>query len=351
MIMDKKKIKAICILGVAFTLTSIFSACANKTSEPVAKTELLLGTVCNIKIYDKPEDKFFQNAFTRIKELENKLTINKANSEVDAINDAAGIKPIAVSKDTYYCIKEGIRYSTLSDGKYDITVGPLVKSWGIGTDKARVPSTTEIESAKALINYKDVIVDDTNMTVMLKRKGMLIDLGGIAKGFVADEVGKVLEDNGVKHAIINLGGNILTLNNNLKGDPWKIGVQNPFSEERGTSIGTLDVTGKSVTTAGIYERYFEANGEKYHHILDVKTGYPADNELAGVTILTDKSIDGDGIDTAVLLMGLTQGLKFITNTKGMEAIFITKTKEVYITPGLKQNFKLTNSDFKIKNIN
>ena len=347
MLIDKKH-KLICILSIVLILIPILSACKKIKSEPVAKTELLLGTVCTIKIYDKPEDKVFEAAFTRIKNLENKLTINKSGSEVDSINDAAGIKPITVSKDTYYCIKEGFKYSALSSGKYDITVGPLVKSWGIGTDNARVPNLSEIDSDKALINYKDVVLDDTNMTVMLKRKGMLIDLGGIAKGFVADEVEKVLTSNGVSHAIINLGGNVLTLNNNINGNPWLIGVQNPFSEERGTSIGTLNVSGESITTAGIYERYFEVSGKKYHHILDIKTGYPAENELAGVTVLTGKSIDGDGIDTAILLMGLKEGLKFITNTKGMEAIFVTRTKEIYITPGLKQNFKLTDNGFVLK---
>jgi thiamine biosynthesis lipoprotein len=341
------KIKLICFTSVIVIFPTILSACTSTKITPIAKTELLLGTVCNVKIYDKPDDKIFDKTFDRIKELENKLSINKANSEVDAINDAAGIKPIAVSKDTYFCIKEGLKYSVLSSGKYDITVGPLVKSWGIGTDKARIPSNAEIDSDKALINYNDVVLDDTNMSVMLKRKGMLLDLGGIAKGFVADEVEKVLIASGVKHAIINLGGNVLTLNNNLENAPWKIGVQNPFSEERGVGLGTLDVTGESVTTAGIYERYFEVDGKKYHHILDITTGFPAENELAGVTVLTDKSIDGDGIDTALLLMGLKEGLKFISDTKGMEAIFVTKTKEVYITPGLKQKFKLTNKDFKL----
>ena len=342
-----KKIKLICFSNVIVIFATIFSACTSTKITPIAKTELLLGTVCNIKIYDKNDDKIFNKTFDRIKELENKLSINKAHSEVDAINDAAGIKPIVVSKDTYYCIKEGIKYSVLSSGKYDITVGPLVKSWGIGTDKARIPSNAEIDSDKALINYNDVILDDTNMSVMLKRKGMLLDLGGIAKGFVADEVEKVLIASGVKHAIINLGGNVLTLNNNLENAPWKIGVQNPFSEERGVGLGILDVSGESVTTAGIYERYFEVDGKKYHHILDITTGFPSENELAGVTVLTDKSIDGDGIDTALLLMGLKEGLKFISDTKGMEAIFVTKSKEVYITPGLKQKFKLTNKDFKL----
>lgn len=114
---------------------------------------------------------------------------------MDAINDADGLKPVTVSKETYCCIKEGVKYSKLSSRKYDITVGPLVKSWGIGTDNTRLPSTAEINSDKALINYKYVVLDDTNMTVMLKNKGMLIDLGGIAKGFIADEVGNVLTLN------------------------------------------------------------------------------------------------------------------------------------------------------------
>lgn len=318
-------------------------------TEPVSKTETLLGTVCTIKIYDKPEEKIFQAAFDRIRDIENKMSINKDESEVININNSAGIKPVKVSEETFYTIKKGVEYSVASKGNYDISVGPLVKLWGIGTDKARVPSKEEIDKSKSLINYKDIILDDSNKTVMLKKKDMILDLGGIAKGFAADEVEKVLKNNGVNYAIINLGGNVLVMNKNPNGNLWKIGIQNPFSDNRGDIIGAIDVEDKSVTTAGIYERYFEVNGVKYHHILNPFTGYPADNEIAGITIVADKSIDGDGIDTGILLMGLKDGLDYVNSHKELEAIFVTKNKEVYLSDDLKGKFKLSVSDFTLKN--
>lgn len=139
------------------------------------------------------------------------------------------------------------------------------------------------------------------------------------------------------------------MNKNPNGNPWKIGIQNPFSDNRGDIIGAIDVEDKTVTTAGIYERYFEANGVKYHHILNPATGFPADNEIAGITIIVDKSIDGDGIDTGILLMGLKNGLEYVNAHKEMQAIFVTRNKEVYLSDGIKGKLILTNSEFTLKN--
>lgn len=349
------KQKTSLIFTITLMSTFFFTGCGSNTSEiktkvePVSKTEVLLGTPCTLKIYDKPEDKIFQQAFNRIRDIESKMSINRDSSEVIDINNAAGVKPVKVSEDTFYTIKKGLEYSEASQGNYDISIGPLVKSWGVGSDKARVPSKDEIDAAKALINYKDVILNEKDMTVMLARNNMILDLGGIAKGYAADEVAEVLKENGVKHAIINLGGNVLVIGKNTNGNLWRIGVQNPFSENRGDIIGAVEVEDKTVTTAGIYERYFELDGVKYHHILNPFTGYPADNEIAGITIIVNKSIDGDGIDTGILLMGLKDGLEYVNSHKELEAVFVTKNKEVYISNGLKGNFKLSAADFKLKN--
>ncbi|MDF2678524.1 MAG: thiamine biosynthesis protein ApbE [Bacillota bacterium] len=338
----------VAVMMAVILILIITTSCSIKQNEWISKTELLLGTSCNIKIYGYKDEKIFIKAFNRIREIEDEMTINKSGSEIDEVNAAAGMYAVKVSEDTFYTVKKGLEYSSISKGRYDITVGTLVKLWGIGTEKAKVPSLDEINASKKYINYKDVIMDDNAKTIMLKNKGMIIDLGGIAKGYAADEVAKVLKENGVKHAIINLGGNVLTMDGNPNGDLWRIGVQNPFSEERGVSIGTIEVKDKTVTTAGIYERYLEYNGKKYHHILDIDTGFPVENELVGVTIITASSTEGDGIDTAILLMGLEKGLEFVKSQKDMEAIFVTKDKEIYLTPEIKTNFKLTNKAFTIK---
>jgi len=345
------KYKKLKIIATCTILAVMLSACSKKVAEPVepiSNTQFLMGTVCTIKIYDKSSTKVLDKAFKRISEIENTMSINKDESEVIDINKASGEKPIKISDGTMEVLKEGLKFAALTDGKMDITVGPLVKLWGIGTDAARVPSNQEISQKKVLIGYKNLILDEKNKTAFLKNKGMIIDLGAIAKGYTADEVKEVLSENGVEHAIINLGGNVFAMGKNVTGSPWKIGIQDPFTQ-RGDIIGMIEVEDKSIVTSGIYERFFEKDGKKYHHILSTSTGYPCDNSIAGVSIVSVKSIDGDALSTSVFSLGLEDGLKFINTMPGVEAIFITKDKQVYITPGLKNNFKITDTSFTLKN--
>ena len=346
--MSRIKKGTLLLIILIVNLAIILTSCKSKNIEPVSKTELLMGTVCTIKIYDKPYEDTFNKAFNRLKDIEKKMTINDKNSEVDMINLKSGEARVKVSKDTYYVIQKGKYYSELSKGGFDISIGPLVKLWGIGTENARVPKESQINKVIPLINYKNILLDDKNYTVMLKDKEMIIDLGGIAKGYAADEVKRILEENGVKKAIINLGGNVLVVGEKEKDTPWVVGVQNP-DKERGDYIGTVEVKDKTVVSSGIYERYFEKDGKRYHHILDRKTGYPVFNSLASVTIITDKSIDGDALSTSVFSMGLDKGMEFVKSLKSVEGIFITKDSEVYITDGLRGNFKITDTEFKLNN--
>ncbi|QXE21220.1 FAD:protein FMN transferase [Clostridium sp. 001] len=324
------------------------TSCVKDNVQPVSKTEYMLGTICTITVYDNKPESVIDKAFVRIKEIENKMSVNKPGTELDAVSDAAGKNFVKVSKDTFYVLKKGKYYSEQSSGAFDITVGPLVKLWGIGTDNARLPSQSEIDEKKSLINYKDLLLDEKDSKVMLKRQGMSLDLGGIAKGYSADEAARILKENGVKHAIVNLGGNILAINTNTNGKPWNIGVQDPF-KTRGDPAGGLNVTNKTVVTSGIYERYFEKNGKKYHHILNPFTGYPMDNNLASVTLVTDISIDADAMTKNIFYLGVDKGMDYVNKKNGLQAIFITKDKKVYITDGLKGKFEITNSNFKLMN--
>lgn len=337
---------------LSLILSFVFSGCGKKVKilkEPIEKTDFVLGTICTVKVFDDVPSNVFDKVFERLKEIETKMTINAPNSEVDNVNSQSGIKPVKVSEDVYYVIKTGKEFGDISKGKFDITIGPLVKLWNIGTELARVPSPEEIKAKLPLINYKDIVLDDTNKTVFLKRKGMIIDLGGIAKGYAADEVYRILKENNVEHAIINLGGNVFAMGNNpIEKRNWNIGVQDPFSE-RGEYIGILNITNKTIVSSGVYERYFIQNGKRYHHILDTKSGYPVDNNLVGTTIVADKSILADALSTTIFAAGIDNGLEIVKNLKGVEAIFITKDHKVYITPGLKDTFKITNPQFKIVN--
>lgn len=345
--MDIRRKRLFLVIIIALFIGNFIIGCAKKNVKPISKTEFALDTVCTITIYDKSSEKVLDECFAKLKEIESKMSVDIKTSEVSAINNMAGIKPVKVSNETYYVISTGKKFSKLSNGKFDITVGPLVKLWGINTPHARIPTPLEIKAALPLINYQNVILNDKDKSIMLRHMGMSLDLGGIAKGYSGDAVEQVLKDNGVKHAIIDLGGNILTIGSRPDGSDWRVGIQNPLSS-RGDYLGIANVTQKTVVTSGINERYFIKNGRRYHHIMDTKTGYPVDNELASVSIITDISINGDALSKA-FCFGVKNGLAFIKKQKGVEAIFITRDSKIYITPGLKKSFIIVDKSFKLMN--
>lgn len=308
-----------------------------------------LNSILTLDIYDTGLDnaKINQEVEDRVRELENKMSTKIATSEVSKINDNAGIDKVKVSDDTYTVIKEALKYGKISKGKFDITVGNLVDLWGIGTENEKVPSEEEIQKALATVDYNKVEIDDNNKTVFLKDKGMKIDLGAIAKGYVADEIVKILEKDGVKSAIINLGGNVYVYGNK-GGKNFKIGIRNPLSPDPNDYLGIYQSQNESVVTSGVYERFFEKDGKRYHHILSTSDGYPIDNNLISTSIITKSSMDADALSTTTFALGLEEGLKLIENTKNTEAMFITADKKIYMTSGLKEKFELKNSDFTIE---
>lgn len=342
-----KKKNFIVVLLILFMLP-LYGCKDNTQEEPISKTEYMLGTICTITVYDDKPESVIDKAFVRVKQIENKMSANKAGTELDAVSKASGKDYVKVSDDTFYVLEKGKYYSQKSGEAFDITIGPLVKLWGIGTDNEKLPGEEEIQNSRALVNYKDLLLDYKNKKVMLARKGMSLDLGGIAKGYAADEAARILKQNGVKHAIINLGGNVLAINNNVNGDPWKIGIQDPF-QTRGNVVASIKVTNKTVVTSGIYERYFKKNGKIYHHILNPFTGYPMDNNLASVTLVTNTSIDADAMTKNIFYLGTDKGMKYAENIPELEAIFVTKDKKIYITDGLKNNFNIVDTEYKLMN--
>lgn len=345
----KSRCKAISLLIGIFLIFSLIGCTnSNDDSKPLSKTEYFMGTVVTVTLYDNKSEKIIDKAFEEVKKIEQLVSINMEGTELDEVNNNAGIKPVKVSDDTYNIIKKGLEYSSLTNGSFDITIGPLVKLWSIGLPEAKVPTIEEIKEKIQYINYNDVELNNSEKTVFLKKPGMIIDLGGIAKGYTADVIAQTLKDEGVEKAIIDLGGNIYALGEKAENTLWRIGIQNP-DQTRGEIVGSINVKDKSIVTSGIYERFIEQDGAKYHHILSPKSGYPYDNEIAGVTIISDKSIDGDALSTSVFSMGITKGLEFINSLPDTEAIFITKDHKIYLTEGSKEIFKLTNDDFQIIN--
>ena len=346
--MTRKIITIIMSLFLVIGVTGCDKEIETVASEPISRLELFMGTAIKVTLYNGGSEEILDKVFNRILEIENLVSINKENTELTNLNENAGIKPVKLSETSYDIIKKGIHYSQISQGGYDVTIGPLVKLWSIGLPEAKVPNKDEIEETIKNIDYSKVIMNDETKEVFLEESNMMLDLGSIAKGYVADEVASILKEENVDQAIIDLGGNIYALGLKNGDTNWKIGIQNPF-DSRGEVVGVLEVSDKSVVTSGIYERFIEKDGVKYHHILNPKTGYPFETSIAGVSIVSDKSIDADALSTLVFTKGVEEGLEFVESLENIDAIFITNDKQVYTTSGLKDNFKILNEEFKLSN--
>ena len=334
------------IITMGLTLSACSKGDSDNEVEAMSRTELFMGTSVKITLYNHENEESINKAFERIKEIEDTVSINKEGTEIGELNKNAGVRPVKLSKDSIEIIEKGLHYSNLSKGSYDISIGPLVKLWSIGLPEAKVPTENEIKEVLENIDYSKVKINDEE--VFLEEKEMILDLGSIAKGYAADEVVEVLENEGVEKAVIDLGGNIYVMGEKAKNQKWKIGVQNPFAD-RGSAIGSILLSDKSIVTTGVYERYIEDGDAKYHHVLDPKTGYPYETEIAGVTIIADKSIDADSLSTLVFTKGIDEGLEFIESIDGVEAIFVSNSKEIYKSVGIKDSFNLLNEDFKVMN--
>jgi thiamine biosynthesis lipoprotein len=326
-----------------FVLLRFFSACSPAPSP--ARAEFALGTVCSVNLYERGNNRTYAAVFSRIREIEGIMSANQEGTELDRINRNAGGSPAAVSGELLDVLEQAKAYAATSGGAFDPTVGPLVKLWGIGGDEPRVPGKGEIASALALVDYRDLLIDREAGTAFLRRSGQALDLGAIAKGYAADQAVAAAKKAGVRRAIIDLGGNVFALGERRKGEAWRIGIQDP-RQERGVSLGTLRVKDKSIVTSGMYERYFEAGGKRYHHILSTKDGYPVENGLLAVTIVADFSIDADALSTAVFALGYEEGRALIEARPGVEAVFVFDDSRVILSSGLGE-FTLTGGGYRL----
>ncbi|WP_110943219.1 FAD:protein FMN transferase [Inediibacterium massiliense] len=341
--------KKISIWTLYIFILLIFLSGCSKEIKPVEDSSYMLGTYLKITIWTDDEQQgrqIIKKCFDRIQEIEKKMSINLEDSEINKINHASGENFIKVSQDTSEVLKKSLIYGELSKGAFDPTTGKLVELWGIGTDRERIPSQEEIENALQYVDYH-LIKQKDEKYFKLEKKGMRIDLGGIAKGYAADEVYKILKKEKIEHALINLGGNIYAVGNKLDGSHWKIGIQDPL-QKTGTHMGTLEISNQAVVTSGNYERFFIQNNQRYHHIIDPYKGYPAENGIISATIVTDQSMDADALSTATYILGVDEGMKLIESLENVECILITQDKGVYVSSGLKEKFNITNEKFQLK---
>jgi thiamine biosynthesis lipoprotein len=293
-------------------------ACQRQETPPLSRTTFMLDTVITLTVYDWRDETTLDRAFAEIHRLELLLSAQEADSDLARLQEAAGRAWVEIAPETSEILTLSREVWERSEGRFDVTCGPLLDLWHIRDGAGHVPSEAEFAQCLPLVGMDKLLWAENR--AFLTDGGMRLDFGGIAKGYIADRVKELLIQEGVTSAVIDLGRNILLIGGKPGGADFQIGVQSPGEE--GGVYGVLRVREKSIVTAGVYERYFIQDGRRYHHILDPFTGYPADTGLLSVTIVSDNSARGDALSTACLLLGAEKGQKLVEQTPDVEALFL-----------------------------
>lgn len=320
----KKRIRM--LSAALLSLPLLLSGCTMiPESEALTMNGMYFDTVVQVQAWGATEE-----IIDHCKELceyyEGLFSATIDSSEVSKINQAGG-ETVTVSEETAELINKGVEYGRISGGRFDITIAPASSLWNFTDNRTKqLPVPEELAEAVTHIDYRCIQINGN--TITLTDPEAQIDLGGIAKGYIADRLKEYLISEGIEHALIDLGGNMLTLGGRYDGSAFRIGIQQPFAET-GTVMAAVSVFDKSVVSSGDYERYFEKDGVIYHHILDPDTGYPVQNDLDQVTIISDESVDGDALSTTCFTLGLEEGMKLIQSMDNIEAVFVTKDGEIH----------------------
>ena len=305
------------------------SGCTSNAS-PVTKTGFYFDTVITVTLYDDNRSSLLDDCFSMAETYEQLFSATVKDSDISKINRAEG-RRVTVSDETVALLEKALEYCELSGGKFDITIGKLSSLWNFSENDGTLPDPSALSSALSTVDYRNVIISGNR--VQLKNPDAAIDMGGIAKGYIADRMKEYLNKNGVSEGTINLGGNVLCLGKKKDGSPYRIGIQKPF-DTQGTAAAVVEVQNETVVSSGVYERFVTIDNTLYHHILNPATGYPYENDLLGVTVVCNNSADGDALSTVCFSLGLNEGMKLIEDLPDTEAVFITKDHQLHCSDGI-----------------
>ena len=341
------------VLAVAFSTAHVTGLLGRffpaRVQEPVpsSRTEIALNTVCTITLFDPESYEVFLDIFRRIREIESRMSMFLPNSDVAHINAAAGIAPVQVHDDVFMVIERAVQIAERSGGAFDPTIGPLMALWDIKGINPRVPSQEEIDAVLPLVNWRNIELDRERRTVFLSSPGMALDLGGIAKGYAADEARAIIQTARLERAIINLGGDAIMHGERPDGSPWRVGLHTPHVGQR-TALGIIRGRDITAVTSGVYEQYFVHNGVHYHHLLSPFDGRPARTGILSATIVSSgTSMDADALSTAIFVLGYERGRALVDSLEGVEAIFVFENRSVRTTAGV--DFVLVDDSFQLNN--
>ena len=323
------------LLCCFLSLNLVLVSCRPSSQDSYQRNRFRMGTLITITVVCQSQKKAMHaidKAFTIISDIENQTSAHLPQSYTSLINETAGKKNISVSADFLLVIQKSLEYSQLTNGAFDITIGPITALWRFDDDQGMLPSSEKINKKLPLVGYQGIYYDKVNGLVGLKMPGSGMDLGGIAKGYAVDQAVKVLQQEGIKAGIVNAGGDLRLFGHKTEKEKnWHIGIQHPRKPEG--ILLSLKITDKSIVTSGDYERFFLKDGIRYHHIIDPKTGRPPHN-CQGVTILAESTLAADALATAVFILGPDKGMKLIETLPKVEGIIVDNQGEVTLSSGL-----------------
>ena len=328
-------------LAVVIFFYNRYSFTGSGNSQPITVTDYKLNTYVTVTIYDSTDTALLDECMALCDKYE--MIFSRVNSESELYKLNHGILPLSadgyytVSDDLFEVISVGKKYSEMSADAFCIAMEPLTSIWNFTDGMNMVPDNAHIDTVLPFLNSADVLLRAPN-EVAFSNRGMGIDLGAIAKGYIADKMKEYLISKGVNSALIYLGGNVLCIGEKETG-AFKIGIEKPFDTD-GDPAAVVSISDASVVTSGTYERYFEKDGEFYHHILDKNTGYPIENGLTAVTIISSSSTDADALSTTCFSLGLEKGMELLESLDDADGFFITDNGEYHYTEGFDENYQL-----------
>ncbi len=299
-------------------------------------TAFVMDTFVDQKLAGSKSRQAVEAVNQRLYDFEKCISAYDLSSEISKINQNAGISYVQVSEETFSILKQAKEYSALSDGLFDITIGPLTDLWDITGDNPRVPEQREILKALELVDYRDVLLREEDCRVMLRRQGQKLNLGGVAKGMAGALAMESAKSLGVHSGYLSVGGNIFTIGKKEDGSPYRFGIRDPRGEAS-DYIGVVELTDTTMATSGDYERYFEKDGVHYHHILNPDTGCPGDSDLISVSVVCEDGGLADFLSTALFLAGREKAMAY-AKEDGFAFILIDRDKNVYLSDGMKDCF-------------
>ena len=291
------------------------------------------GTVNSITLYGSVNPEAAELVKSRALELHRRFSFFEPGSDITGINEQAGIRPVPVRGDTFHVLSRGLAYGRETGGAFDITAGAAGRLWRDAIRSGQIPSEADIAACRSLSGLDNLLLDEADQTAFLRRRGQQVDLGGIAKGYAADEAARILKEHKVRNALLNFGGTVIAI-----GSGRKVGIQRPYGKN-GESAADIIVEDKAVVTSGTYERGVFSEGRRYHHIIDPHTGRPADSGLLSVTLIGNSALELDALTTGLCVLGEEKELPLLEK-RGIEAVLIGDGGEVRITRGVQGKFFL-----------